>query len=323
MILLQETIGSSDDAEMPTAEQMLNQMLRQVEEAVAAEQPGDDALGEAYLHRFHEYDYKLESWKSQLKAKIDQMERENGEKFTSDSYRTSVNFSRLSKPAQTEASVSSTQMQPAGPQTDDDASPPTASPQAIAFAALSLLEIDAMCAFITTSPHILQDRDIEGLLMMAYNKISAENDKEAAIRYVRRATALQYARDVPVWRLQRVFELLSVMGSPLRVHFDSDVQARMEQICALASEGPARMLQLQAEGLYAIRIPEEGSSDAHKRRQREMYETLSVNMKKALRTGSVDQINLVLAELEFAEAERILELLGQVHHPGPRNMTVC
>lgn len=59
-------------------------------------------------------------------------------------------------------------------------------------------------------------------------------------------------------------------------------------------------------------IPQPNSEDEAERKAREMFESFSPEMQKALESGSLDEVNKVLAKMSVEEAEKVAGQLGEV-----------
>lgn len=64
-----------------------------------------------------------------------------------------------------------------------------------------------------------------------------------------------------------------------------------------------------------IKIPPENSEDPAERARRDIFDSFEPEMKKALETGSLDEVNKVLGEMKVDEAEELVGKLGEVSIP--------
>ncbi|KAJ6787707.1 hypothetical protein PWT90_08475 [Aphanocladium album] len=177
---------------------------------------------ERMLQHFDMRQRELEEYNKGLGKKLMQSKEQRPAKITSDSYHTGINSSGLNKPAIKAPSAPETTLELLTP--TDKKSSSHASAEAVAFAGLSSNQIEAMTSFVISSPHILEDKDIDGILLIACEKIIMENDKATAMRFVHQATVLQYARSLGSSGLGRFLAAVSTVGSEAKTKFGQNVQ---------------------------------------------------------------------------------------------------
>lgn len=83
-----------------------------------------------------------------------------------------------------------------------------------------------------------------------------------------------------------------------------------------ASNDPAGVEQIQLHAVdpntkITINIPPEGSDDPEIVEARQIFESFSADLRNALASESLDEVNKVLGKMPVAEAEDVVEKLGQ------------
>jgi cell division cycle protein 37 len=63
-----------------------------------------------------------------------------------------------------------------------------------------------------------------------------------------------------------------------------------------------------------IKVPRADSEDPEEQEAREIFEHFAPEMRKALETGNLDEVNKVLGEMPIDEAEELVGLFGEVSH---------
>ncbi|KAJ3499022.1 hypothetical protein NLG97_g670 [Lecanicillium saksenae] len=295
--ILQPQDAAADQSQ--SLEEAMARMLNHVEQGLDGKELDEEDLRLYYLVQFNTRLREVEEYNKGIKTTIDEMERAKASKITSESYQTGVNSSGLNKPASKDDSASKKTVELLNPKNDERSL--HTSPEAVAFAKLPCNRLEAMAAIIISSPHILQDKDIDGLLIIAYDRLLEGNDKVAALQYVRQATVLQYARSRTIKQKKA---------------FDQSVQERFERICGVAAaaseagEKSKEVIQLQLEGEAGINVPEEGSTEEETKRKRNIFDSFPQDLKQALLNESIDEVNDAVGKLEIAGAERMVGLLG-------------
>jgi cell division cycle protein 37 len=151
---------------------------------------------------------------------------------------------------------------------------------------------------------------------------------------VHQALLLQYCRALGRDGVALFFKRISTPGHQAQEVFHKDVQDTYLRIKTRAREIVMQRAKDEAEGkggeggveqiqLHAvepgtvinIRIPEAGSEDAEAKRGREIFEGFTPDMRRALETGKLDEVNKVLGEMGVEEAEDVVGKLGEVSNP--------
>jgi cell division cycle protein 37 len=89
----------------------------------------------------------------------------------------------------------------------------------------------------------------------------------------------------------------------------------IKERAAEEAAGGVEQIQLHAMEpgtVIQIRIPPKDATDEEGKMARELFETFSPEMQRALESESLDQVNKVLGDLKVPEAEDYVEKFGQV-----------
>lgn len=279
--------------------------------------------------------------------RLRELEAEEGKKITSESYATGFDSSHVNKSAATakgkETETSQELLNPGFAQggsgsaggaeaatAGDDDEEVEASPDAKKFALIGVGDYRSSLDFITSHPHIVTERETDGLLVEAFNA-GLEGDDQAALRCVHQALLLQYCRALGKDGVALFFKRITTKGEAHRMFFN-DVQETYGKIRVRTREikkerkaeeeaGGVEQIQLHAVEpgtTINITVPEEGSAVEEVREQRSIFEGFEPDMKKALASGSLDEVNKVLGAMKSDDAEELVGLLGDVSLSLPR-----
>ena len=217
------------------------------------------------------------------------------------------------------------------PDNDDDDEEVTASPLAKQFAVIKSTSYRDSLAFLSQHPQILTEKETDGLLILAFDA-QLENRSDYARNCVHQALLLQYCRALGRDGVALFFKRISTPGHQAQEVFHKDVQDTYLRIKTRAREIVMQRAKDAAEGkgegveqiqLHAvepgtvinIKVPppvEAGSEDEEAKRAREIFEGFKPEMRKALETGKLDEVNKALGEMKIDEAEELVGLLGEV-----------
>ncbi|KAJ1739529.1 hsp90 co-chaperone Cdc37 [Coemansia sp. RSA 1821] len=139
-------------------------------------------------------------------------------------------------------------------------------------------------------------------------------------QYVRQGLILTYILEMGSSGVNMFFSRIGAKGSQAQVMFEKDVESRYKHIverCKVIkseteqSTGPeVESIQLQTDGpdtQISISVP-----DANEEPDRmELFKQLPEAFQNALKVGTIDELNKVLATIPGSEAERILEICGK------------
>ena len=98
------------------------------------------------------------------------------------------------------------------------------------------------------------------------------------------------------------------------------IKNRSREILAERAKEPAEgveQIQLHAVEpgtVINVRVPPTNSEDPEEQKARAIFDGFKPEMKKALETGELDEVNKVLGRLGVEEAEELVNLFGEVRY---------
>ncbi|KAI9887144.1 MAG: hsp90 co-chaperone Cdc37 [Watsoniomyces obsoletus] len=209
---------------------------------------------------------------------------------------------------------------------DDDDQPAEATPLGKQFAKIKIGNYQACLQFISEHPDIVAPRETDGLLAEGFDAQLSGKD-EYARQCVHQALLLQYCRSLGKDGVGLFFKrvLTAQNHKGLQVFHDdvkqtyARIRDRCEQINKQRAEtgggsGEVEQIQLQAVEpgtTITIVVPQPDSEDEVERQAREIFENFPEALQKALESGSLDEVNKVLATMSVAEAEEVVAQLGE------------
>ncbi|KAK3333207.1 Cdc37 N terminal kinase binding-domain-containing protein [Cercophora scortea] len=225
------------------------------------------------------------------------------------------------------ASGSGSATKTSDPDDDDDDDEITASPLAKQFATIKATEHRTSLSFLSAHPEILTEKETDGLLVLAFDA-QLDNRDDYARNCVHQALLLQYCRALGRDGVALFFKRIMTPGHQAQGVFYKDVQETYTKIKTRAREINLQRAKDQAEGnvdgveqiqLHAvepgtvinIKIPERDSEDAEEKAGREIFEAFKPELRKALETGSLDELNKALGKMSVEEAEDVVGKLGE------------
>jgi cell division cycle protein 37 len=95
------------------------------------------------------------------------------------------------------------------------------------------------------------------------------------------------------------------------------MRERVREISAEKEKGGQAVEQIQLHAVdpnttINITIPASGSDDPTVRKAREVFESFPPGLRRALESGSLDEVNKVLGKMSVEEAEEVVSQLGEV-----------
>ncbi|KAB8446231.1 hypothetical protein FH972_025213 [Carpinus fangiana] len=330
--------------DQPTFSRMMAALVDQVKKAVD-EQRADDRM-DAFIKEVGTHKDKVLDLQQQLLKTLADLEKTENSKITSESIKFGFNSSHVAKAASAQPSSQSsvelinspTPRAPAsvpdnvdsGAEADveDEASSERQhQPSALGktFGKLPPSDYRAYLNFITQNPAVLAERETDGLLMQAFDAQLAA-DEATARQCVHQALLLQYCRSLGRDGVGLFFKRITTPEHQARKVFYDDVNstyARLrERAKALAKEeaeggdgddGEDReQIQLHAVNpgqKIAINIPD--PADPGHAEARRAFEAFAPEMQKALASGELDEVNVVLGKMRLAEAEELVGILSE------------
>ncbi|KAL7626370.1 hsp90 co-chaperone Cdc37 [Parahypoxylon ruwenzoriense] len=322
----------------PTYTKMMAALLDQVNKELDEKKPENrynamvDEIG-VHLQKIRDLQQKLEK-------ELAELEKEEGRKITSEGIHTGFNSSYVNKSApstSTTKKADDTKVElinpnfsmsnpgESKPEEENDDKEVEASPDARKFANIKASDYRESHAFIGSHPHILSEKETDGLLIMAFDA-QLDGKDDSARQYVHQALLLQYCRALGKDGVALFFKRITTKGHQAQDVFYKDVQDTYYRIKNRAAEinaqreaqgGPGEGVeQIQLHAVdpgteIKIRIPPEKSEDEEEKKAREIFEGFAPDMREALNSGNLDKVNEVLGKMKVDEAEEVVGLLSE------------
>jgi cell division cycle protein 37 len=203
-----------------------------------------------------------------------------------------------------------------------------------AFAQIQYGDYATSWQFISKNPSVLSERDTDGLLVEAFNNQMEGNDRYAR-QCVHQALLIQYCRQLGKDGVALFFKRVMTKSHQAQKLFLDDVNSTYHKIKTRAAElnkeqadnagkGGVEQIQLHAvdpNTTINIRVPppirKDNSADPDQPPQseediaaRELFESFPPGLQRALESGSLDDVNVVLGKMSVEEAEEIVGKLG-------------
>ena len=207
---------------------------------------------------------------------------------------------------------------------------PEASPAGKKFGEIKANDYSASLSYLTSNPHILTERETDGLLVLAFDA-ALEKKEDMSRQYVHQALLLQYCRALGRDGVAMFFKRINTRGHKAQEMFFKDVQDTYMKIRNRSSEiiaerakedvGGEEVEQIQLHAMepgqeIQITVPAEGSDDAQVQEARKIFEAFQPEMQRALESGDLDKVNAVLGGMKVDEAEELVNLFGEVSTSG-------
>ncbi|KAI1143968.1 hypothetical protein F5Y05DRAFT_363212 [Hypoxylon sp. FL0543] len=332
----------AQEEQPPSYTKMMATLLDQVNKELDSKKP--ENRYNAMVEEIGVHLKKIQDLQQDLLKKLAELEKEESRKITSESIHTGFNSSHISKSTPSTSGskkADDTKVELLNPnfsmskpeeskasttgEDDDDDKEIVASPDAKKFAQIKPTDYRESHAFIGSHPHILSEKETDGLLIMAFDA-QLEGKDDFARQCVHQALLLQYCRALGKDGVALFFKRITTKGHQAQDVFYKDVQDTYYRIKNRAAEINA---QREAEGgsgegveqiqLHAvepgteikIKIPPETSEDEAERRGREIFNGFTPDMRKALESGSLDKVNEVLGKMKVEDAEEVVGLLSE------------
>ncbi|PNY27905.1 helicase mot1 [Tolypocladium capitatum] len=319
------------EQERPTYSKMMAVLLDQVNKALD-EKKADDRYG-AMIDEMQEHENKVKTLQRDLAAKLEALEKEDKKKITSADIHTGFDSSHVTKSAPSDkvellnpgfASSSSDPSKETA--TVDDGEEIEASPEAKEFALIRINDYATSLQFLSKHPHILTERETDGILVLAFDAALDRND-DYSRQCVHQALLLQYCRALGKDGVGLFFKRITTKGHQAQEVFYKDVQDtymkiknRSREILAERAKDPegegVEQIQLHAVEpgtVIRINVPPADSHDPEAQKAREIYDGFEPDMKKALESGELDEVNKVLGKLAVEDAEEMVKLFGEAN----------
>ncbi|KAI1769081.1 hypothetical protein GGR53DRAFT_475693 [Hypoxylon sp. FL1150] len=325
----------------PTYTKMMASLLDQVNKQLDEKKP--ENRYNAMVDEIGVHLKNVEGLQQELLKKLAELEKEEGRKITSEGIHEGFNSSHVAKSTPStsgtkKADDSSVELlnpnfsmsKPAESSTaanDDDDKEVEASPDGRKFAQIKPNDYRESHSFIGSHPHILTEKETDGLLIMAFDA-QLDGRDDFARQCVHQALLLQYCRALGKDGVALFFKRITTKGHQAQDVFYKDVQDTYYRIKNRAAEinaqravdggGEGGVEQIQLHAVepgteIKIRIPPEKSEDEEEKRGREIFEGFAPDMRRALESGSLDKVNEVLGKLKVEDAEEVVALLSEAN----------
>ncbi|XXH05180.1 hypothetical protein Hte_011605 [Hypoxylon texense] len=327
----------------PTYTKMMATLLDQVNKELDEKKP--ENRYNAMVDEIGVHLKKVEELQQELLKKLAELEKEEARKITSEGIHEGFNSSYVAKSTPSTSGTKKAEdtnvelinpnfsmSKPAEstPATtaeddDDDDKEVEASPDAQKFAHIKPNDYRESHSFIGSHPHILSEKETDGLLIMAFDA-QLDGKDDFARQCVHQALLLQYCRALGKDGVALFFKRITTKGHQAQDVFYKDVQDTYYRIKNRAAEINAQRAadggsgegveQIQLHAVepgteIKIKIPPEKSEDESEKRGREIFEEFAPDMQKALESGSLDKVNEVLGKMKVEDAEEIVALLSE------------
>ncbi|KAM5351460.1 hypothetical protein ACJ41O_004183 [Fusarium nematophilum] len=329
----------TQEKEQPSYTKMMATLLDQVNKALDEKKP--ENRYEAMVAEIQTHEDRIQSLQKELVAKLEELQKEESRKITSESIHTGFDSSYVAK-SQPADKKDSTQVELLNPsfagvasssgsakqevKVDDDDAEIDASPAGKKFGAIKANDYSASLQFLSQNPQILVEKETDGLLVLAFDA-ALESKDELSRQYVHQALLLQYCRALGKDGVGLFFKRITTKGHQAQDVFYKDVQdtymkirTRSKEILAeRAKEGETEgveQIQLHAVEpgtVIQIKVPAANSQDPEEQEARKIFEGFGSEMRKALESGKLDEVNKVLGQMKIDEAEELVGLFGEAN----------
>ncbi|KAI1376763.1 hypothetical protein F4677DRAFT_417914 [Hypoxylon crocopeplum] len=349
-----ESVGSPEDdkpparpegvhareEQLPSYTKMMATLLDQVNKELDEKKP--ENRYNAMMDEVGVHLKKVQDLQQELLKKLAELEKDNSRKITSEGIHTGFDSSYVAKSTPSASGAnkpddskvellnpnfSLSKPEESSTADDGDDGEIQASPDARKFADIRAGNYRESHAFLGSHPHILSEKETDGILIMAFDA-QLDGKDDFARQCVHQALLLQYCRALGKDGVALFFKRITTKGHQAQDVFYKDMQDTYYRIKNRAAEINARR---EAEGgssegveqiqLHAvepgteikINIPPEKSDDEVEKRGRQIFEGFTPDMQKALESGSLDKVNEVLGKLKVEDAEEIVGLLSEAN----------
>ncbi|TFB04850.1 Hsp90 co-chaperone Cdc37 [Trichoderma ghanense] len=332
----------NDDQPLPTYSKMLMQLLDQVNKTLDEKKPDDRY--KAMMEELQVHIDKIKELQAEQAKELENLEKEEGKKITSDSIHDGFNSSYVNKsgPSEKKKEEEETKVELLNPNFStsapaassssasgtvavDEDDEVEASPKAKEFAKIPMNDYSASLKFLAQNPEILTERETDGLLVLAFDA-ALERKDDLARQYVHQALLLQYCRALGKDGVALFFKRITTKGHQAQDVFYKDVQdtymriknRSLEIIAERAKEPAEGVEQIQLHAMepgttIQISIPPADSDDPDVMAARKIYDSFDPEMKDALESGSLDEVNKVLGKMKVEEAEELVAKFGEAN----------
>ncbi|KAF8857179.1 hypothetical protein BDZ45DRAFT_674973 [Acephala macrosclerotiorum] len=268
----------SNEKELPKYSKMMAALVDQVKAKVDEEKP--DNRYEAYVKEVKVHQAKVEDLQKQLLIELNNLEKEEGRKITSEAYHTGFDSSSVNKSKPKEAKKEKFKAvevlnphalagqdkgkeaeqssgadadvdEPPSVGDDDDEEEAEASELGKKFSLIKQGDYRACLQFISEHPQVVAERETDGLLVLAFQASTAGRD-DFARQCVHNGLLLQYCRALGRDGVGLFFKRITTPGHNAQKVFFDDVNATFARIRTRAKEIEKQRLQEEAEGAGGV-----------------------------------------------------------------------
>lgn len=329
-----DCVSPDDEEEQTNYTEMLENLIEQVQTAVKGETEEDKEP--AALKSLREHRDKLDSVLKDQKKQYGDLLEERSRHILSDDIHTGFDSTQVThqkkeepstkKPESTQevevlnpgSSVSESSTAEVAKQdstsNDDDIQ---ASPDTIEFSKIPIGEYSKAYQFLTTHPKIISEREKDGLIMEAFQQ-QLEGHEVSMKRIVHNALLIQYCYTLGPDGVRMFFSKINNKGHPAYNAFIKDVDFTVNHIKqrsqVIANERSTEQENVEQIQLHAVdpnteiivNVPDSSDPEAMN-----VYNSFSQEMRSAIESKKLDEINKVLAELSVEDAEDMVKQFDQ------------
>ncbi|EHL01983.1 putative Hsp90 co-chaperone Cdc37 [Glarea lozoyensis 74030] len=268
----------TQDKDMPTYSKMMAALVDQVKAKVDEDKVEDSQRFEAYLAEVNSHRTKVEELQKSLLTELNNLEKEEGRKITSESYATGFDSSHVSKNEPIKGRINKPKekvqavevlnpkalaahdgskpdsQQSSGADADideeeglDDDEEVQASELGMKFATIKPGDYKSCLTFISEHPQVLAERETDGLLVLAFNA-AIDGDQDKAKQCVHQALLLQYCRALGKDGVGLFFKRITTPNHQAQKVFYDDVNGTYQRIKSRTKEIERQRAQEEAEG---------------------------------------------------------------------------
>jgi cell division cycle protein 37 len=269
----------TQEKEPPRYSKMMAALIDQVK--VKVDEDKSENRFDAYIAEVKLHEDKILDLQRQLLEQLNQLEKEEGSKITSESIHTGFDSSHVSKshdppapaPKKTtkkekvqavevlnphalagqdatnreESSGADADIDEPDPDDDDDDAEAEATELGKAFAQIKMGDYRTCLQYISQHPQVLAERETDGLLVMAFNAAIDGRD-DFARQCVHQGLLLQYCRALGKDGVGLFFKRITTQGHQAQKVFFDDVQSTFQRIRVRAKEIGKQRAQEEADG---------------------------------------------------------------------------
>jgi cell division cycle protein 37 len=347
-----EGVFDSNLPPLPTYSKMLATILDEVNKTLQGRQTEQDRRHEAFVQELGVHVQRVQDLQAELVRRLDTLDQQDSKKITSESYHVGFDSSHVNKtkppggapkeettvellnPKNQDLGVAKLEKTTFGTENPGDGEQKVKvrpSPAATRFAQIPASDYRASHSYLQSHPEIIQNEsDADGLLIEAYHAMldrkNDDSDEKRAWQYAHQALLLEYCHALGGGHGDGValfFQCMTTPGHRAQEEFQKDLAKRFKKIRSMArrdskqKQKDAEQVQLyplsEDSKSIRIRVPPAGSQDVKEKRGREIFEQqFSAEMRAALESASLEEVNKVLAEMALPEAEKMVSLLDEV-----------